>query len=191
MSEEIPNSGDVTRLLCEWRSGDAAALEEVVPWIYRELHGLAASYLRNEREGHTLQPTALVNELYLRMAEGGPPAIGSRRHFYGIAARLMRQILVDHARKRLAEKRGSGAVALSLDEALTYSSDRARDFEALDAAIEELAKINMRGARVVELRFFAGLSVAETASLMEVSESSVFRDLRFALAFLADQLSTA
>jgi len=191
VAEEGPSTGSVTHLLQQWRSGSADALEALVPYIYNELHQLASSYLRRERPGHTLQPTALVHELYLRLAGQRPPDVAGRRHFYGVVARLMRQILVDHARKHLARKRGVAATPLSLEEALCYSTDRAAEFAALDDAIEMLSRINQRSARVVELRFFTGLTVEETSAVIGVSANSVHRDLRFALAFLSQQLKTA
>src|SRR3954462_2709880 len=154
----MPVAGSITQLLQGWREGRAEALDALLPYIYDELHSLASSYLRREQPGHTLQPTALVNELYLRLAGARPPDVDGRRHFYGVAARLMRQILVDHARRNLAEKRGGAMTPLSLDSSFAYSVERASDFAALDDALEALARINARSARVVELRFFTGLS---------------------------------
>jgi RNA polymerase sigma factor (TIGR02999 family) len=184
-------AGSITHLLQQWREGHTDALEALLPYIYDELHQLASSYLRREHPGHTLQPTALVNELYLRLAGARPPDVDGRRHFYGVAARLMRQILVDHARRNLAEKRGGPVSPLSLDEGLAYSTERAADFAALDDALDLLARINERSARVIELRFFTGLSVDETAALLSVSDVSVYRDQRFAIAFLSDQLKSS
>ncbi|HWC96158.1 MAG TPA: ECF-type sigma factor [Candidatus Sulfopaludibacter sp.] len=163
-------------------------LDELVPRIYRELHLLASSYLRRERAGHTLQPTALVNEVYLRLAASSPH-FQDRKHFYGVAARLMRQVLVDHARKHLSDKRGAGVVNLSLDEALCYSDSHAAEFTALDQALDKLAAVDERKARAVELRFFTGLTIEETAEVMGASVASVSRDMRFALAFLSRQLA--
>jgi RNA polymerase sigma-70 factor (ECF subfamily) len=184
-------AGSITHLLQQWREGKSEALESLLPYIYDELHQLASSYLRREHPGHTLQPTALVHELYLRLAGARPPDVEGRRHFYGVAARLMRQILVDHARRNLAEKRGGPAAPLALNEGLAYSTERAADFAALDDALDLLARINERSARVIELRFFTGLSVEETAALLSVSEVSVYRDQRFAIAFLSDQLKSS
>jgi RNA polymerase sigma factor (TIGR02999 family) len=180
--------GSVTHLLDQWRSGETSALSDLVPYIYQELHQLAASCLRHERSDHTLQPTALVHEVYLRLAGSAAPNVQNRQHFYAIAARLMRQILVDHARRHTADKRGSGTIALSLDEAVSYSEMRAAEFTALDQALDRLAAIDERKARAVELRFFTGLSMAETADVLGTSVVSVHRDLRFATAFLAGQL---
>lgn len=184
------DAGSVTRLLEQWRAGEEAALSQLVPYIYQELHQLAESYLRRERSGHTLQPTALVHEVYLRLAGAGAPDVRNRSHFYGVAARLMRQILVDHARKHLAGKRNEGAVAVPLDEALAYSADRAAEFTALDEGLDRLEAIDPRKARAVELRYFTGLTMEETAEALGVSLVSVYRDLRFATAFLAGHLES-
>jgi len=184
-----PDAGEVTVLLQQWREGSASALENLVPFIYRELHGLAMSSLRRERSGHTLQPTALINEVYLRLAGGTAPKLENRRHFYSVAARLMRQILVDHARRHLSEKRGSGQPMASLEEAFAYSSSRAAEFTSLDQALERLAKVDERKSRVIELRYFTGLTMEEIAEVLEVSVISIYRDMRFATAFLARQLS--
>ncbi|WP_238325992.1 sigma-70 family RNA polymerase sigma factor [Bryobacter aggregatus] len=180
--------GEITQLLQDWREGRPDAVDALVPFIYRELHQLANSYLRREKSSHTLQPTALVNEVYLRLAGGSVPAWESRKHFYGVAARLMRQVLVDHARKHLAGKRGDGAVVLSLDEALVYSKQNAAEFTALDEALERLAEFDERKARAIELRYFIGLTVEEMAQVLEVSPVTVQRDLRFATAWLSEQL---
>lgn len=185
------DSADITQLLQNWRDGRPDAVEALVPYIYNELHQLANSYLRREKSGHTLQPTALVNEVYLRLCGGTVPAWESRKHFYGVAARLMRQVLVDHARKQQTGKRGEGVMLLSLDEALNYSAAKAADFTALDEALENLAVIDERKARVIELRFFIGLTVEETAAVLDVSTVTVQRDLRFSTAWLSEQLRTA
>lgn len=184
----IPQDGEITRLLRDWREGDARALESLVPFIYSELHQLAYSYLRRERADHTLQPTALVHEVYLRLAGGSSPDWQSRKHFYGVAARLMRQVLVDHARKQKAEKRGEGVLLLSLDEALTSSTTAAVEFTALDEALERLAEIDERKARVIELRYFIGLTAEETARVLDVAVVTVQRDIRFSTAWLAEQM---
>jgi RNA polymerase sigma-70 factor (ECF subfamily) len=183
-------SGDVTQLLEQWRDGRAEALDELIPYIYGELHQLARSALSQERTGHTLQPTALVNEVYLRLAGSRIPDLPSRRQFYGVAARLMRQILVDHARRHLSEKRGEGTRHIALDAALTYSSSSAAEFTALDEALERLAEVHERKARIIELHFFTGLTVQETAELLGLSQITVHRDLSFATAFLGEQLGT-
>jgi RNA polymerase sigma factor (TIGR02999 family) len=182
--------GSVTQLIQQWRSGTPEALNDLVPYIYQELHRLAAGYLRRERPDHTLQATALVNEVYLRLAGAAAPHVENRKHFYGVTARLMRQILIDHARRHLTDKRGEGAITLSLDEALTCSVSTAEGFTALDEALEQLAAVDVRKARTVELRFFTGLTVEETAEVMGESVASVYRDMRFALAFIARQLQS-
>jgi RNA polymerase sigma-70 factor (ECF subfamily) len=184
-------AGDITRLLEQWRDGRTEVLDDLIPYIYTELHELAARALSKEREGHTLQPTALVNEVYLRLTGKGIPNLQSRRHFYSVAARLMRQILVDHARRHLSEKRGGeNVVHVPLEEAFAYSAARAAEFTALDQALERLALIDERKARVIELRYFTGLTVEETAEVAGVSVVSVYRDLAFATAFLAGQLQS-
>ncbi len=190
VAEDLKQEGSVTALLRRWQDGSPAALDALLPYIYDELHDLAAAYLRRERPGHTLQPTALVNELYLRLAGSRAPDVEGRRNFYRVAARLMRQILVDHARKHLADKRGGPAPRLSLDEALSYSVERAAQFTALDDALDALARINERAARAVELRFFTGLTLEETAGVLSRSANSVGRDVRFAVAFLSRQLKS-
>lgn len=181
-------SGDITRLLREWRGGNASALDEMVPHIYGELRELANSCLRRERSTHTLQPTALVNEVYLRLAGRSAPNLDNRKQFYAIAARLMRQILVDHARRHLAVKRGEGVTVLSLDQPLAYTVAQASEFSALDEALDELAKLDQRKARVIELRYFGGLTVEEISGVLGVAEITIHRDVRFATAWLAEQL---
>jgi RNA polymerase sigma factor (TIGR02999 family) len=187
--QQLP--GEVTQLLREWRNGDSKALDDLVPFIYKELHSLAMSSLRRERSGHSLQPTALVNEVYLRLAGSAAPNLENRRHFYSVAARVMRQVLVDHARRHLSEKRGSGQPLASLEEAFNYSSTKASEFNALDQALERLARVDARKARVVELRFFTGLTMEEIAEVIGISTISAYRDMRFATAFLAQQLKSA
>src|SRR4051812_26886700 len=153
----------VTRLLIDWRKGNKAALDQLTPLVYSELHKLADSYLRNERGAATLQPTALVHEAYLRLVAQDLPDWESRSHFFGVAAQLMRQVLVDHARKNRSAKRGGGAERVSLDEAIPLSSDPNVSVIDLDDALTALAAVDARKVRVLELRFFGGLSVEETA----------------------------
>jgi RNA polymerase sigma factor (TIGR02999 family) len=179
---------EVTRLLKQWANGDHSALQELTPLVYGELRRLAASYLRSESPGHTLQPTALVHEAYLRLS-GHAPDCENRSHFYGAAAHLMRQILIDYARSRQAVKRGGGFEHLSLDEELIVSRERDADLIALDDALEHLAAIDERKARVVEMRFFGGLSVEESAEALNVSEVTVRRDWQFAKTWLLRELS--
>ncbi len=184
-SGQAPN---VTQLLANWSHGDQAALQELLPMVYGELRRLASAYLRRERPGHTLQSTALVHEAFLRMV-GQQVEWRSRAHFYGIAAQMIRRILVDYARSQHAEKRGSGAVALALDEALAVAQERDLDLLRLDDALEQLAKFDERQSRVVELRFFAGLSIEETAEVMHLSPASIKREWQTARAWLYRELS--
>src|ERR1022692_1120439 len=183
-----PHKTPVTQLLRDWRSGDEKALEALLPHVYQELHAVAAAYMRRERPGHTLHPTELIHETYLRLIGSELPEIENRKHFYALAARQMRQVLVDHARRHKAGKRGSGKENLPIDEAVLYSKERASDFVALDDALEALAAVDPRKARVVDLRFFAGLTADEIAEIVDTSVASVFRDLRFAEAWLQREL---
>jgi RNA polymerase sigma factor (TIGR02999 family) len=164
--------------------GDRSALDELVPQVYAELRKMASSYLRGERPGHTLQPTALVNEVYLRMAGDAPVDFADRTHFFGIAAYLMRQILTQHARRRHAAKRGSGAAPIVLNEALDFSPERAATVIALDDGLTALAAIDAEQARFVELRFYSGMTAEEIAALTGVSVHRVRHRLRLALAWL-------
>ncbi|MBS1826790.1 MAG: sigma-70 family RNA polymerase sigma factor [Acidobacteria bacterium] len=178
-------SENITRLLMDWTSkGDEAALEALTPVVYGELRKLALSYLRRERSDHTLQPTALIHEAYLRLVDQNVPQWRSRSHFFGVAAQLMRQILVDHARARSAAKRGGGEAKLSLDQGFQYSEERSEQLVALDDALTDLAKLDARKSKVVELRYFGGLSVEETAEALGISVATVGRELRFAEAWL-------
>src|ERR1051326_2221510 len=155
----VPVSEEVTRLLIEWKQGNQTAVDALVPIVYDELRRLAQSYLRNERSAATLRPTALVHEAYIRLVVQKIPDWESRSHFFGVAAHLMRQILVDHARKNKSAKRGSGEVKASLEEALNFAPERSSDILALDDALEALAKVDERKSRLIELRFFGGFSV--------------------------------
>jgi RNA polymerase sigma factor (TIGR02999 family) len=179
---------DVTRLLKEWANGARSALDALTPLVYGELRRLAASYMRDESPGHTLQPTALVHEAFLRLA-GRAPDCENRSQFYGIAAHLMRQILIDHARNRQAVKRRGHFRHLSLDGELVVSREREAYLVALDEALERLAVLDPRKARVVEMRFFGGLSVQESAEVLSVSEVTVRRDWQFAKTWLLRELS--
>jgi len=179
---------EVTRLLRQWAAGDPSALDALTPIVYAELRRLAAGYLRGESPGHTLQPTALVHEAYLRFG-GRAPDCENRSQFYGVAAHLMRQILIDHARTRQAAKRGGHCERLSLDEGLIVSPERDVELVLLDEALERLAAIDPRKARVVEMRFFGGLSVEESAEALEVSEVTVRRDWQFAKTWLLREIS--
>jgi RNA polymerase sigma factor (TIGR02999 family) len=180
---------EVTQLLQQWSDGNKAALDSLTPVVYDELRRLASIYLHRERSDHTLQATAVVHEAYMRLVDQRSVRWQNRAHFFGIAAQMIRRILVDHARGVRAAKRGSGAVALSLDEALGVSEKRDLEIEALDDALETLAKVDPQQARIVELRFFTGLSIEETAEVLNVSESTVKRDWVSAKAWLFRELS--
>jgi RNA polymerase sigma-70 factor, ECF subfamily len=181
---------EVTRLLSEWARGNSRALEELTPLVYRELQQLAASYLRKERDGHTLQPTAVVHEAYLRLVGQANPNWQNRSHFYGVAARLMRQILVDHARRKLAHKRKGSKIRVSLEEAVSFHAERSRETVTLDHNLNALEKIDPRKCKVIELRYFGGLSMEEIAQSLKVSLVTVRRDLRMAEAWLHNQMKT-
>jgi RNA polymerase sigma-70 factor, ECF subfamily len=185
-------SGQLTRLLADWSRGEKSALDEIMPVVYDELRRLAGGYLRNEKVGHTLQPTALIHEAYLRLVDQGVPHWESRAHFFGVASRLMRQILVDHARGRVAAKRGGGAVKVSLDDAPPISSeDDAAGLLALDDALRKLAEFDERKCRVVEMRSFGGMSVEEVALALGVSEPTVKRETRLAQMWIRKELGMA
>lgn len=178
---------DVTTLLAQWSAGDRSALDRLMPVVYEELRVVAARRLRAEPEGHTLQATALVNEAFLRMV-GSEPDVKGRSHFFALAARAMRRVLVDHARAQKAEKRGGGARRLSLTEANLVSSEDAPEVLAVHEALSELESQDERKARVLELHVFGGLTYAEIASALEISDATVHRDLRLAKAWLARRL---
>jgi RNA polymerase sigma factor (TIGR02999 family) len=184
-----PSSHEVTQLLLAWSDGDQTALEKLIPLVYEELHRLARHYMSGERPGHTLQTTALVDEAYLRLVDWKNLRWQNRAHFFGIAAQLMRRILVDHARDHRYAKRGGGARKLSLDEVAVVSQERAADLVALDEALKSLAANDARKSQVVELRFFGGLSIEETAQVMKVSPRTVMRDWRMAKTWLYHELS--
>ena len=185
----LPENHEVTRLLAVWAKGDPQALEELTPLVYHELRQLAASYLRRERQGHTLQPTALVHEAYLRLVDQKKqPNWQSRSHFYGVAAHLMRQILVDHARRKRAGKRAG--LRVPFEEAVSFAQDRGPDLIALDIGLNELEKVDQRKCKVVELCYFGGLSTEEIAQSMEISERTVRRDLKMAEAWLCREMQS-
>ena len=181
---------DVTGLLLSWRQGDTAALDRLVPLVYDELRRIASRRLRGESPGHALQATALVHEAYLRLVDVDRMALTSRAHFFGVAATLMRQILVDHARRQRADKRGGGITMLSLGEASPAAWTSSVDVLALDEALEALSAIDPRQCRVVELRFFAGLTIDEAAEALGVSPATVEREWALAKAWLYRQLSS-
>jgi RNA polymerase sigma factor (TIGR02999 family) len=180
---------EVTALLRDWSDGKEEALQKLMPLLHRELHQLAHRYMRGERPGHTLQTTALINEAYLRLIDWKNVQWKNRAHFFGVSAQLMRRILVDFARVRDNLKNGAGVRELSLEEVPTFSQDRAREIVALDEALRSLAAFDPRKSRIVELRFFGGLSVEETAEVMNVSPRTVLRDWDLAKAWLHRELS--
>lgn len=186
MSADAPHQ--VTSLLAQWRAGDAAALESLIPLVYGELHRIAHGYLRGERKGHTLQSTALVNEAYLRLVRQEPGEINNRAHFVRVAAHLMRQILVDYARAQRAAKRDGGR-RVDLDESLQPLHLADVDLVALDEALSALARLDPRQSQIVEMRFFGGLSVEDTASTLGVSPATVKREWATARAWLSRELT--
>ena len=187
MAHEAPSQ--VTKLLRVWRGGDRAALDALLPLVYDELRRVAHHHLKNERPEHTLQSAALVNEAYLRLVGQDPPELESRAHFFAVAAQLMRQILVDYARRHRASKRGGGACMLTLDDAVALPQRKNVDVVALDDALNSLAEADPRQSRVVELRFFAGLSLEETSKAMGIATATVQRDWTAARAWLHREIS--
>jgi RNA polymerase sigma factor (TIGR02999 family) len=184
-----PSPKDITKLLIDWRNGDKEALDRLMPLVYEQLRRMANNYMRNERKGHTLQTSALVNEAYLRLVDHENIDWQNRAHFFGVAAQAMRRILVDHARSRSYLKRGGAAKQVSLDEAATLAEDRAGELIALDEALKELAKMDPRKSSVVELRYFGGLSLEETAEALEISIPTVTRDWNTAKAWLLREMT--
>lgn len=187
------SSSDVTELLLRWSEGDAGALDRLLPLIYPKLRRMASQQLRDERHGHTLVPSALVHELYLRLVDQRRSTWENRAHFFGLAAQLMRRILVDHARSRHAGKRGGSVTRVSLDDALDEPDPRGRpgaaaELLAIDQALDRLSKMDHDQARIVELRFFAGLTVEETAHVLKRSARTVKREWRLARAWLYREL---
>jgi len=189
MNPPVPPSKKLTQLLLDWSKGNQAALEELTPLVHEELHRLAHHYMRRELPDHTLQTTALVNEAYVRLIDQKHVEFENRTQFFAIAAQLMRHILVDHARSRQYLKRGGGALKVSLDEAMAVIEERTADLIALDDALNSLAAIDSRKVKVVELRFFGGLSVEETAAALNISPVTVMRDWRMAKAWLYDAMN--
>ena len=180
---------DVSQLLLAWRNGDQEAVNQLMPLVYDELRRLAGGYLRRERVGHTLQTTALVHEAYLRLVDQTRADWQNRAQFFGVAAQLMRRILVDHARTQQAAKRGSGALKLSLNEVVGRAKEKAAEVIALDDALAELQTLDPQQSRIVELRYFAGLSIAETAEVLGISPATVKREWNMAKAWLYNQLN--
>ena len=186
----VPTTQEVTELLQKWSGGDADALEQLTPIIYDELHRIAKRYMSREREGHTLQTTALVNEAYMRLIDWKTVKLENRAHFFGMAAQLMRRILVDFARKR-PRVNDETVRRVSIEEALVVSSEKDADLVALDEALTELAKFDERKAKIVELKFFGGLSVEETAEVLKISGVTVMREWSKAKAWLYRELNNA
>jgi RNA polymerase sigma factor (TIGR02999 family) len=180
--------GEVTRLLREWTEGENSALERLTPVVYAHLRRIADGYLRRERNGHTLQATGLVNEVFLRLLEDKRAVWRDRSHFYSFAARMMRRILIDHARAFRAEKRGGAVERIPLAAELAWIDVQGAEFLDLDLALDELERLDGKKARAVELRYFLGCTAEETAELLEVSKATVDRDLRFTRSWLIDRL---
>src|SRR5258705_11862907 len=180
----MASPNDVTQLLVAWGNGDQTARDQLMPLVYTELHRLAHRHIKKERPGHTLQTSALVNEAFLRLVDQRDVHWQSRAHFFSIAAQMMRRILVDYARSRRFAKRGGNAQQVSLDEELMTSNQRSADVVRLDDALNELASVDLRKSQVVELKFFGGLSIEETAEVLGVSPGTVMRDWTLAKAWL-------
>jgi RNA polymerase sigma factor (TIGR02999 family) len=183
-----PSTHEITELLVAWGNGDQEALDKLTPLVYQELHRLAEHYMKGERSGHILQTTALVNEVYLRLIDWKNVEWQNRAHFFGVSARLMRHILVNFARKRLTARRGCAAVQVSLSETANMTSAQNLDLVALDDALNALAALDPRQSQVIEMRFFGGLSVKETAEALKVSPGTVRRDWSLAQAWLRREL---
>ena len=188
---EPPTPGDVTRLLLEWQRGDAAALDRLLPLIYAELRRIASRRLRRERPGHTLQPTALVHEAYLKLVQAPELEWHDRAHFFAVAARVMRQVLVDHARAHQAEKRGGALRKVSIEEVAEPGITADVDLLALEEALGRLGDFDPQQSRVVELRYFGGLTIEETAEVIGVSPATVKREWMMAKAWLRRELGAA
>jgi RNA polymerase sigma factor (TIGR02999 family) len=180
---------EVTNLLLDWNNGQPEALEQLMPLVYDELRRIAGRYLRKERHDHTLQTTALVHEAYIRLIDQQQANWQNRAQFFGVAAQMMRRILVDHARGHTADKRGGGVAKLSLDEAIEIAEQREVDLIALDDALTTLAQLDEQQCRVVELRFFGGLTVAEVAEVLKLSPATIKREWSMAKAWLHRELS--
>jgi RNA polymerase sigma-70 factor, ECF subfamily len=185
----LPSTHEVTQLLKAWGAGDEQALEKLTPLVYEQLHRVAQRYMAGQRSDHTLQTTALVNEVYLRLVDCGQVQWRDRAHFFAMSARLMRRILIDFARRRGYQKRGGAVANISLEDAPSVCSEPDANLLALDEALKALAAIDDRKSRVVELRFFGGLSVEETAEVLHVSTDTVLREWRLARAWLLRELS--
>jgi len=187
----MPMQRQVTELLREWSKGDQNALDELMPMVLDELRRLAHQHMRRERAGHVLQTSALINEAYIRLVDQPQTRWQDRAHFFGIAARLMRQVLVDDARRRNAAKRGGSLIQVPLDEVGTQAQTQAANVSRLDDALQRLEKIDQRQGKIIELRFFGGLSIDETAKVLKVSPGTVMRDWTFARAWLRNEMNGA
>ncbi|PYS99490.1 MAG: RNA polymerase subunit sigma-70 [Acidobacteria bacterium] len=181
---------EITRILRAWSGGDREAVDSLMPLVYDELHKVAAQYLRKQRPDHTLQPTALVNEAYLKLIDISSVSWQDRAHFFAVASQTMRHVLVDHARSRKRDKRGGGAQKVSLDEAISFSQGNEVDLLSLDESMRELAAMDEQQSRIVELRFFGGLTVEETAVVLHISPATVKREWRIAKAWLHNRMSS-
>ena len=189
MTEPSSKTHQVTELLAAWSHGDQEALDKLMPLLYDELRRLARQQMRHERAGHTLQTTALVNEAYMRLIDQRRAQWLNRAQFFGVAAQLMRRILVDHARSRHRQKREGNALKVSLNEAATVSQEQATDLLALHEALKKLETMNERLGRIVELRFFGGLTIEETAEVLKISPGTVMKDWTFAKALMHEAIS--
>jgi len=187
VDEASPNQ--ITEQLIAWSNGDEAALERLIPAVYQELRRMAQHYLRGEDSGHSLQPTALVHEAYLRLIDQTKVEWQNRAHFFGVAAQMMRRILIDHAKAKHRVKRGGTAVKVMLDENANFTHERASELLALDDALQRLARMDERKSRIVELRYFGGLTVEETAQVLGISDKTVMRDWNLAKAWLYRELT--
>lgn len=184
-----PSPGEVTALLLAWSAGDREALQKLIPLVYVDLHKRAAAYLRKERAGHTLQPTAVVNEAYLKLVDQTRVQWQNRAHFFGVASRAMREVLVDYARRHRSAKRGSGETLVSLEEGSAVTPPRSLDVLALDIALERLSALDERQGKLVEMRVFGGLTLDETAEALGISAATVSREWKHAEAWLHRELS--
>ncbi|HLA11732.1 MAG TPA: sigma-70 family RNA polymerase sigma factor [Pyrinomonadaceae bacterium] len=182
---------EITHLLAEWSSGNQEALDKLYPLVYDELRRMAHRYMSRERKGHTLQTTALINEAYLRLVEQRSVTWANRAHFFGIAAQIMRRVLIDYARRYEYAKRGGGAQRVSLEETALVARERAKELIALDEALERLAQMDPRRSRVVELRFFGGMANEEIAAVLKISENTVTRDWNMARAWIYKELGAS
>ena len=190
MKKEAPRpEHEITQLLAEWRDGNQAALDDLYPLVYDELHRLARRYMSRERKGHTLQTTALINEAYVRLVDQRNVQWANRSHFFAISAQIMRRILIDHARRYAYAKRGGGARQVSLDETATVVHGNLSEFIRLDEALKSLAEVDPRRSQVVELKYFGGLNNDEIAGVLKISKNTVTRDWNMARAWLYSQLA--